>query len=663
MKGNKAMKDQNNILKENQFFINYINKMIESLKLMHPKMDESEIRKIVEEEIKKRIDNNENKIITIKNNYKDNEFEISLYELLDLSYNKNYIFTPYGTIFWNHENAHNLNSDFLYYLKDSRKEKKNLKFKAMNDGDTIKENFYDMFQLAFKLLMNSYYGITNEPSSQFFNEIIPASITYTGYALITTSIMNFEQFMANNIKITSFSNLINYINNIINYKKYNLKITKYIDKNKLKSKNDLLKFIVNKLINFDFNIYANELLNLVNGLSIEDINKIYYVNNIYNFIDDSTITLDIIKDILENNKTDRYEELWNILNNFITYPFQVENRYNRIHKLERRFILGCDTDSNFCGLNEWYKYIESKNIKSDEFNISDVAIYFLSKFINSEILTKYTDDCGIPDDKKDLINMKSEFLFSRMMFTRNKKQYAGLLIEQEGNILKEPKIDMKGLSIKKSNVCVSTKKFFTNLINEEILSNDNINLSFVLKKFNDFENIIRDSLSKGETLYLTPGKSNEIESYKLPYQMQSVRGTIIWNELYQDNIIRTPTKVNLLKLKVSTLDDLEELMDIETYSREYNIIKEIIFTSRLKKVTNKDNQTELQETNNLLKYGFEIIALPKSISEIPKWLLPLIDVDAIVKDNVSVGNLLLESLGFKLMNFNNQQYYSNFINF
>lgn len=647
--------NENLNLAKNKFFINYIEKMINCLKMSFPELPDEKLKEIVVNTIKEKV---KNKNIIIENNYTNKSYKYTLHDLLNLSYNKNFIFTPYGTIFKTHKKAHNLNYDFLEYLKVSRSEKKNLKFEAMKTGDIHKENFFDMFQLAFKLLMNSYYGITKETSSQFYNEIIPASITYTGYALITTSIMAFEQFLANNIKITSLSNLINYFNNIINIKEYELNLKDYIDKDKLINKKEFLNYL-KTIVSFNLSDYKEELINIINNLSIENINKIYFINNIYTFIKSSSKTFNLIKDTLENKNTDNYEEIWNILKNFVSYPFQTENRYNRIHTLERKFILGCDTDSNFCGLESWYDFIKENNINGDEFDIAHLAIYFLYNFINNEIMKKFTSDCNVPIEQQPLINMKSEFLFSRMMFTRNKKQYAGLLIEQEGNEFKEPKIELKGLSIKKSNVRPETRKFFISLIKDDILNNDNINLSYILNKYHNFENIIKDSLINGETVFLKSDKSNDIESYKLPYTIQSVRGTIIWNELYPNNTINTPTKVNILKLKVKTLEDLEKLMDIKKYNREYNIIKDIIFTSKPK----KENDGSIVETNNLLKYGFEIIALPKSLEKIPEWLLPLVDYECIIKDTITVGNIILESLGFSLMKFNGSEYYSNFIKF
>lgn len=233
-------------------------------------------------------------------------------------------------------------------------------------------------------------------------------------------------------------------------------------------------------------------------------------------------------------------------------------------------------------------------------------------------------------------------LYSRILLTRNKKQYTALLFLQEGNIVDPPRIDMKGMSIKKANVCLRTREYFTSLIDDYILQSNHVTRSDILRKFIDFESDIRASLERGEVDFLTPAKANDPNSYKNPERMPVMRGVIIWDKLFPDINIQTPAKVNMLKLKCETIDELEVIKD--EFPDEYNIIAETIFGD---------------ETYR--KYGFSSISLPKSVTKIPEFLLPLVDYDTIIDDNTRTGYLILQSLGFKLVTYNNQEFYTTLV--
>ena len=201
---------------------------------------------------------------------------------------------------------------------------------------------------------------------------------------------------------------------------------------------------------------------------------------------------------------------------------------------------------------------------------------------------------------------------------------------------------MKGMSIKKANVNTRTREIFTNLIEEKILNSPEINLAEILGIFKAFEDEIRNSLKNGNITFLTPGKCNDFDSYKNPYTVPGSRGSIIWNKLFPEATIQTPTKVNMLKLNINELSDLKPLYGTELFDRIKN---------------------EVFDDENLAHYGMSIICMPKSVTKIPEWLIPFINYDEIIDDNIRVGNLLLESLGIKLMKYNNKEYYSTFCSF
>lgn len=51
------------------------------------------------------------------------------------------------------------------------------------------------------------------------------------------------------------------------------------------------------------------------------------------------------------------------------------------------------------------------------------------------------------------------------------------------------------------------------------------------------------------------------------------------------------------------------------------------------------------------KYNTNLLALPKSINKIPEWVIPLIDIDEILKNNISTFLPLFASVGGRTVQF------------
>ena len=582
----------------------------------------------------------------------------TLLGIFDYYLKKSPIMTGYGCMFHTHEEAENINAKFIRYLMSERKIYKNIQFEGLRDHDEAKESLGARTQKTFKLLNNAYYGITSEPNSQFYNDVICASITYTGYQVITSSILAFEMLLSNNVKYNNMNELLIFLGRIVkDHDKEEGNILKVIDKDKVKSTQEVYDYVKSEIVTFKLNKDEKDILKaFLKKCNKEEINRIYYTNNLYKFLDNEIcgkLIHELIQaDVLNPNKiSDELKEtvnkLWELIRKYVCYNYNILNRAERCLTMTRKSILTIDTDSNFVYLNPYFKYCQNRFSDIDYsqdikwFSTINSAVLFLSKFIQMA-LDKFTSSCNVPENERPTINMKNEFLYSRLLLTRNKKQYTALLFLQEGNVVDPPKIDMKGMSIKKANVCVRTRNYFTSLINDYILKKKSISRSAILKKFLDFENEIEQSLRNGEIDFLLPAKANDPASYKFPERMPVMRGVIIWDKLFPDNNIQTPAKVNTIKVNCETIDKLEVIKD--KYPREYKIIAETIFANP-----------------DLKNYGFTALSMPKSVTKIPEFLLPLISYDEIINDNTRVGYLILESLGFKLVTYNNQEYYTTMV--
>lgn len=639
----------------NTFIEKYIKSVKDAILPLRKDIDEKELEKFIYDKYIKSNELLKNKKAKLVNNYTNVTNTYNLVKLINFFYNKKPILTAFGTFYYTHKDRRNLNADFINFLMATRKYHKNLQFEGQNEHDKQKESFHKKHQTTWKLLNNSFYGVLGQSSSQFFNIFISQSITYMGYAIITTSIIAFERFLSNNYKYENFNDLLIFLTDTIKDSKG---LLKYLDKDKIKSKEFIKKYVSENLINFELTEkQKNTIDEFIDKCNRDEYNSLYYRNNLYKFLENSyfikllepIFSKDIInpnKDIIDEDK-ETIKHIWDILKQYVYTKRQLFEREEYVPNMTRKTILGCDTDSNFVSIDKWHNWVEEhfnfERNKFSKFTISNILISILSYFIQ-DALDVLTSNCNVPIDKQKLINMKSEILFDLIIFTRNKKNYISKISLKEGNLVDPPETDIKGLSIRKSTVPNKTRKFFMNLVKNEFLIDD-INIPRILKLMNKFEDYIKNSLKKGNVEFLKPAKLNDVNSYKEPYSQQVVRGAIAWNTLFPDNTIEPPEKVNILKLNGKNIEDLQPIYEDEHFST----IKDLAF--------NPDKNPEMSN------FGFDVICVPKNLNKIPEWIIPLIDIDSVIDDNVRNVNILLNSLGLELMEYKNKEYYSNFISF
>jgi hypothetical protein len=149
-------------------------------------------------------------------------------------------------------------------------------------------------------------------------------------------------------------------------------------------------------------------------------------------------------------------------------------------------------------------------------------------------------------------------------------------------------------------------------------------------------------MEERSTQFTLPVKYGSFEGYKEPYQQQSVRGTLVWNAMNPESPIQPQEKVNLVKIKLSTPEDLEMIEDEEVRS----VIQSTVF-----------------DVPEMAHDGFGIFCMPKSEELIPEWLIPMIDLTTMVSDNMKSALPILQSVGVKVMEVRGTAYYTSVIEF
>lgn len=496
--------------------------------------------------------------------------------------------------------------------------------------------------------------------------------------MITTSIIAMEAFLSNNVPFADTEDVITFLANCTS-ETHNFSILDYLDEPI--TKDELVEYLMNHArpeANLDRDIISG----MVSKMDAEQISRAYYKNQIIKLIHNGWFVEKLKKmsqytyaEAPAEEMKDDLAEFKEKVIDFCHYDYLYEDRYKRAIKDIRKSIITIDTDSNFINLDK-YVIDVSEMLDLDRTNESQ-QMTVMNIFINitTDVLAKtfwkLTTNMGLIDRCKPIINMKSEFIYRRIMLTRNKKSYGGIVTGELGKLLSKPVLDIKGLSIRKTSVPKKIRKQFTEILKTDILEAKDIDLRKITEKYDAIGADIETSLKSGSTEYLIPKNLEIIESYKTPDTIEAVRATILWNALEPDNTIVPPEKINIVKLNpditqafanLDSLDKLDaiaadpssrpELVElIRKHPEKARIIAKTIYN------VGKSDNTGI----DISRFGMSCIAVPKGFEALPDYLIPLIDYQSMVNNNMTNGYILLESLGIYVCDIKTVKYKTNII--
>lgn len=538
------------------------------------------------------------------------------------------VMSGYSTLFKDSNHSSVIALKALKFLLDTRSKYKKEMVKYEVGSDMY--IYYDTLQKDYKILANSYYGICSLDISPFFNPYVQNSITMSGQDIITTSISTMESFLSNSNTFDDMDDIYEFVMNV-SLEKTDESILNWIDRPV--TSEELIDEIRSHTTGEINEIALNK---LVSGMDDELRSKVFYKNHIAEFCANTKVKEHIGKVVSTEFAGD--ELICKIVCDYCLYDAILDDKYKRSLKQPRKSVLVVDTDSNFLYLDPEIKAISEiigKDDDSTNLNITNMVIAIITEALK-RIYWTLTSSLAVPDDHKPIINMKNEFCYSRIMLTRNKKNYAGLVTVKLGKRLSDPRLDIKGLAIRKSTVGKSLRDKFTDLLVYDILSPKKIEIRKVMKDFDLIGDTVRDSLKTGSTEYATPKSLQTFDNYKNPERIDSLRGAIMWNELEPENSINPPETVSMVPLIVGTNKDCKPLQDMKlTDPKKYGIIMKRAFTAPSANSSNID----------ITSFGFDVLSVPKSQDYIPQYILPLIDYETLIAKAMANGNILLESLG------------------
>lgn len=360
------------------------------------------------------------------NNTDNSNVVMNQEEFINKFINSDLILSGYACLYENQDNAENISSKALNFLLTSRKKYKKMQGEAEYGSNAY--TYYKVMQLTYKLLANSYYGILGEKNSAFYNPFVQNSITTTGQDLITTSIIGMEAFLSNNVPFADINDILEFIRNV-KTETPELNILEYVDK-KI-SVDELEEYLLSKCRNPG--VIDREILrDSIKNLSDEILARLFYKNRVLTLCKNKWFEEKLKNMVQYVYAEEPAEEQKDDLNafrkaviDFCHYNYLFEDRYKRAVQDKRHSIITIDTDSNFINLNKYIQEVTKKFNLDKENQDQQMTIFNIFMNVVTEILSrmfwKLTTNMGLIDSAKPIIAMKPEFVYKRIMLTRNKK--------------------------------------------------------------------------------------------------------------------------------------------------------------------------------------------------------------------------------------------------
>ena len=343
--------------------------MVDGFKHTFPLLNENELREAIRYSINNRI---QTRPVTLVNNYTKSKLNGTVLDIIKYIEDRQPIITSSGVLFKKHKEADNPLSRMIMSFINQRGIYKKEMFKYPKGSELFEK--YNLLQLLEKLNANATYGVLGAPTSMYYNIYIAESITRQGRSYISCSIMLFESLLANNIKFNNLNEIITFINNVEHEKPNRRLLDDYII-----DRDITLEECFYKIMNTaDMMIWVpNEdemarVWEYLRGLDQEDLNRLYYKNNLYSFVDLPVVTDLVIKILselqepfMDPNKPPKdikedLNTLVEMIKEYVYYPHFYIDKLDRIEYMQRDIVAICDTDSTIISFDAWYRFILDK---------------------------------------------------------------------------------------------------------------------------------------------------------------------------------------------------------------------------------------------------------------------------------------------------------------
>lgn len=560
-------------------------------------------------------------------------------------------------------------------------------------------------------------------SSVLYNLYVAASITAQGRAVISTATMFFESFMANNVKFGSLEEVLHFIYNVIN-EKPNRKYQDY----QILDYNVTVDLVFSKIMLTigdwrrgrirwvpDYND-AKIIYDTIKSLHQEDLNRLFYKNNLYAFMENTNV-MGLIKTILRKLETPylspnkvpkeiqvELDTLQDIMKEYVYYPHMYIDRIDRCNNMVKDVCVISDTDSTIVSFDAFYRFVlnrmmgETLNIseleldmKTDQlmrvprkelrydfyrdevieaeslikpfvlipqnnlrYSIINIIAYISGNLCNDYVLEFTKSTHSYKEGRKCLLYLKNEFLFSRALLTNNKKNYATNQELKEGVILEQDQVH--AMDIKGLAINKSTMNSSSKEALQKILYEDIL-----------MADTINQTVIIGKIALLEKEIEKSLrEGKKDFYKPLSIKAISSYEDPMRIQGIKASlvwNKVRGPELEAIDLNARNTIDVVKVYITPYNIMDihekypevydRFVQLFMDKTMFPSDEDNSSYSMSSKKAKEITTLAIPTGV-DVPEWVREFIDYKTIINDNIV--NFPFEAVGITRLGSNNINY-------
>jgi len=318
---------------------------------------------------------------------------------------------------------------------------------------------------------------------------------------------------------------------------------------------------------------------------------------------------------------------------FLTKNMPLSAAY--IPNMIRRAVVLSDTDSTMFSTDEYVKWYFNDLVFNDEaFGIA-ASVMFIATQCIAHILAIFSANMNVARDKLFTIAMKPEFAFPVFAQTSVAKHYYTCMLVKEGNVYKEPVMEIKGVHLKNSAMPSSIIDAASSKMKEillKIMNNQKLSMLEEIKHVANLERKISEALLNGNAEYFAQSKIKNAEAYAKCAEESPYVHYTFWQQIFEPkygkiepppfSVIKIPTILDNITAVKKWIDNIED--------------KEL--SQRLATWLGTTKKTSLPTVYLSVQY-VKAFGIPKEIKAI-------INVKKLVMDLTMVNRMILESLGY-----------------
>lgn len=340
---------------------------------------------------------------------------------------------------------------------------------------------------------------------------------------------------------------------------------------------------------------------------------------------------------------ERHQRLFKLL---ITMNITTLNLH-RSEQLGREVVPISDTDSNvFTTQNFVAWYCDGKMFSRKAEQSSSQVVYIVTKAVR-HFLGFLCRGCQV--DNADVLNieMKNEFSIPVMVMSLIAKHYIMWSDNQEGKVLPEIRLDLKGVQLRNSAVpkFIRTRfRSYLDMFYEELTKYGDIEANQLLRDPADLEHHLYTTLSSGDATMLPNTSINNKEDYKIP-SSSSYYYYELWQHVFAPAFGDMPIPGKAYKVYLHNGKNFTKTPKLMAIIKDYDIGVYNRLISYLKS-TDKDD----------LAY----FLIPQFFDKTPDLFLKLMDMRRTINDNMKSYYVFLESLGISTNSLDNNSLVTDF---